>query len=153
MTWIYHRTEEVEAGRHLKGFASGSDEFHSVGEEGSMEVTDVCLVKTAFQLVGIVCEFHSVTKQNIAGSADRGAAAISVFGDFISCSGNDKCRTGRYVEGIFAIATCTNYVEGVVFFQVDVFARFEQSLTESEQLIDCDSTSLNSHKQSCYLLN
>ena len=116
-----------------------------------MEIANTCLVKTAAQLVGISCETHAVSFENIAGSADRGTGSVAVLGNFVASASDDEGGAGGDVEGVFLIAARADDIEGIVVAEVDVPTSFEESVAEAEELIDGDAAHLYGCQDGCDL--
>ena len=75
-----------------------------------MQIGDVALLYRTAQFAFVVGEFYPVLLDDIARTAHRCCAVVSVFGYFVTCTGNYETGAGRYVERIFPVAARTDYI-------------------------------------------
>ena len=76
-----------------------------------------------------------------------------MLGHFVASASDDEGRASGDVEAVLAVATRADDVECVVFGEVHVLARLEQSLTEAEQLVNGHAARLQCHQQGGNLLD
>ena len=88
---------------------------------------------------------------DVRGTADTRRCVIAVLGHLVAGTCYDETGRGRDVKGVLAIASRADYVDITVGLQDGRYARLEDSVPETKQLIDRHTTHLQGGKQCRYL--
>ena len=79
-----------------------------------MQIADASFIEGTTEHILVIRKLHSMSCQYVAGTAYTGAASVSVLGNLVAGSSNNKGRTGADVKGVLAVASCTNYIQCIV---------------------------------------
>ena len=112
-----------------------------------MEVTNAGFFKRTTQFVFIIGEFHAVSHQHVACTTYACACSVAVFADLKARASYDETSACADVEGVFPVTTSPNNIERIIGREVNMFARFEQTIAEAKHLIYCRASRLHSHQE------
>ena len=112
-----------------------------------MQINDASLVEASVQLVNIIGKLNAVVLDDIRGTRNGGGSIVAVFGDFVTCTGNDKTTGGRDVKGVFAVTASTYHVDIAVGIEDGRNTRLQNAITETQQLVDRYTTHLQGGQQ------
>ena len=87
--------------------------------------------------------------ENIAGTADRGAGTVAVLANAVASTGDDEGCTGGDVEGILLVAAGAHNVQGGFGAEIDVLARFKESVAKAQEFVYGGTAHLYRGEHSC----
>jgi hypothetical protein len=138
------RLKKVGNGQRL---ADGTDELHGFGEELGMEIDDAALVDGTVELVDIIREVHTMVLDDVGSTTDARSSIVAMLSDFVSGTCDDEARSSRDIECVLAVTASSHHVDVTVTVERHRHARFEDAVTEAEELVDSDAAHLNSCQQ------
>ena len=112
-----------------------------------MEVDDAALVDGAVELVEIIGEDHAVVRDDVGCATDARRCIVAVLSHLISCACDDEAGSGRDIERVLAVATCSYHVDVTVAVEGHGDTRRKDTIAEPQELIDSNATHLDSRQQ------
>ena len=89
----------------------------------------------------------TVVLDDIRGTADTGRRIIAMLGHFITRTCNHKTSRSRDVEGVLAVSTRSYHVDIAVCLQDGRDAGLKDSIAKAQELIDGDTSHLQTGEQ------
>ena len=116
-----------------------------------MQIDDACLVERTVQPVDVIGELDAVMSNHIGGATHGSCRIVAVFCYLIACAGNDETGGGRDVEGVFAVATRTYYIDIAVAVEDGWYACFQNAIAETQEFFYGYTSHLQTRQQRCNL--
>ena len=113
-----------------------------------MKVTNAGFFERTAKLSFVVGELHSMSHKDVACATNARACSVAVLRDLISRSSHHERGTCTDIEGVLSIATSPDDIKRFIRSEVDMFARFEQTIPQAEQFFYCRASRLQSHQHS-----
>ena len=98
-----------------------------------MEVDDTGLIETPVQSVNIIRELDAVVLDDVRGTTHTGSGVVSVFGNLISSTGNDKAGGSGDVKGVLAVATSADDIDVPIGLQKGRDACLQDAVAKAQQ--------------------